>query len=534
MLEIRDLSITFLQKKKRNRVVSKLSLSIGRGEILALVGESGSGKSLSALSILKLLPPSARVRGKITFNNKDLGALSDKQMQKIRGSNISMIFQEPMTALNPLHSIGKQLREVIKLHEDQLPDASRQSPEKRILELLEMVGLSKLKNRLDAYPHQLSGGERQRVMIAMAMACEPELLIADEPTTAVDVTIQAQILALLKKLQRDRGLSILLITHDLTIVRKVADRVAIMQRGKLVEEGITAEVFASPQQEYTRKLLESEPKGIPPVAPPQGKEVILADKVTVRYPTKRNFFGKVLSWFHAADGISISVREGMTLGIVGESGSGKTTFALALLRLIKSEGRILFLSNRIDDFTTGEMRPLRNQLQVVFQDPFGSLNPRMTINQIIGEGLRVHRPDLSRFQRRKMVRKILEEMHLGPEMLDRYPHEFSGGQRQRIAVARAMVLEPKLVVLDEPTSALDLTVQAQIIELLHELQRSHATTFLFISHDLRVVRAVSHEVMVMRQGKVVEHGTTEQIFHHPRDEYTRNLIDAAFLETLAG
>jgi microcin C transport system ATP-binding protein len=325
-----------------------------------------------------------------------------------------------------------------------------------------------------------------------------------------------------------------LITHDLTIVRKVADRVAIMQRGKLVEIGQTAAVFANPQQEYTQKLLGSEPAGQPPAPPANHKLILQAEKVTVKYPTKRNFFGKPLAWFHAADGISVTVREGTTLGIVGESGSGKTTFALALLKLIQSEGRIVFLGDRIEDYTTRQMRPLRNKLQIVFQDPFGSLNPRMTINQIIGEGLRVHRPELSRFQRRKLVRKILEEMHLGPEMLDRYPHEFSGGQRQRIAVARAMVLEPKLVVLDEPTSALDLTVQSQIIELLHELQRSHATAFLFISHDLRVVRAMSHEVMVMKQGKVVEHGTAEQIFTQPQNDYTRSLIDAAFLETLSG
>ncbi len=532
MLHIENLSVTFLHKKSRSRAVSKLSLHIGKGEILALVGESGSGKSLTALSILRLLPPAALVRGKVHFCEQDLSAMTEAQMRKLRGSRISMIFQEPMTALNPLHTIGKQIREVIQLHEDAFPQKGFNMHEK-ILQLLEDVGLAKLKNRLDAYPHQLSGGERQRVMIAMAMACEPELLIADEPTTAVDVTIQAQILALLKDLQKTRGLSILLITHDLTIVRKVADRVAIMQRGKLVEEGITAEVFANPQQEYTQKLLGSEPKGIPTPPPLDGAEVILADKVTVRYPTKRNFFGKPTAWFHAADGISVSVREGMTLGIVGESGSGKTTFALALLRLTRCEGRIVFLGQGIEGFNNTQMRPYRDKLQIVFQDPFGSLNPRMTINQIIGEGLRVHRRDLTRFQRRKKVREILGEMHMGPEVLDRYPHEFSGGQRQRIAIARAMVLDPKMVVLDEPTSALDLTVQAQIIELLRELQRSHATTFLFISHDLRVVRSVSHEVMVMQQGKVVEHGTTEQIFTHPRNPYTKQLIDAAFLETLA-
>lgn len=531
LLHIKDLSVTFIQNKRRFRAVNRLNLTIDRGEIVALVGESGSGKSLSALSILRLLPASAHVHGKVIFGDVELSSLSESQMRGLRGSRISMIFQEPMTALNPLHSIGKQMREVIKLHQDEFPEANFDI-EVKVQTLLEEVELSKLKNRLDAYPHQLSGGERQRVMIAMALACNPDLLLADEPTTAVDVTVQAQLLALLKKLQKERGLAILLITHDLTIVRKVANRVVIMQKGRLVESGNTTEIFANPAQEYTRKLLGSEPTGcvLPPAA--NAPEIIAAENVSVKFPTKRSFFGKTKEWFHAVDGISVSVRQGTTLGIVGESGSGKTTLALALLRLIQSNGPIVFLGNRIDALSNAEMRQYRGQLQIVFQDPFGSLNPRMTVNQIIGEGLRVHRPKFTRFQRRKVVRKILEEMHLGPEMLDRYPHEFSGGQRQRIAIARAMVLEPEMVVLDEPTSALDLTVQAQIIELLKELQQIHKTSFLFISHDLRVVRALSHEVMVMKQGKVVEYADADTIYERPTQEYTRNLIHAAFLERL--
>ncbi len=537
LLSIENLSVTFNQKEGPVRAVDGLSLSIDRGEIVALVGESGSGKSMSALSILRLLPPAAQISGQIFFKQSgtssdeaaDLMLASESEMRAIRGGRISMIFQEPMTALNPLHSIGKQIREVLQLHQDRLPRENFVM-EDRVRQLLEEVGLTKLKDRLKAYPHELSGGERQRVMIAMAMACEPELLIADEPTTAVDVTIQAQILSLLRKLQKERGLSILLITHDLTIVRKVANRVAIMRHGKLVESGATQAVFDNPKKKYTQKLLSSEPKASESTPPADSPEIMLASKICVRFPTQRSFFGKPKGWFYAVDGISVNLREGMTLGIVGESGSGKTTFALALLRLIQSQGSIVFLGNPIHELSLNAMRPYRNRLQIVFQDPYGSLNPRMTINRIIGEGLRVHRPDLTRFQRRKQVRKILEEMHLGPEMLDRYPHEFSGGQRQRIAIARAMVLEPKLVVLDEPTSALDLTVQAQIIELLRELQQSHGTSFLFISHDLRVVRAVSHEVMVMQHGKIVEHGPTDQIYQRPRMAYTRKLINAAFLE----
>jgi microcin C transport system ATP-binding protein len=559
LLNIKDLSVTFIQNKKRFKAVNRLNLTINRGEIVALVGESGSGKSLSALSILRLLPASARVQGKIFFRQHsslteqgdarsvgeseargsippldltDLNTLSEAQMRKLRGSRISMIFQEPMTALNPLHSIGKQLREVIRLHEDEFK-TEHFDMESKVQKLIEEVGLSKLKNRLTAYPHQLSGGERQRVMIAMALACDPDLLLADEPTTAVDVTIQAQLLALLKKLQKERGLSILLITHDLTIVRKVADRVAIMQKGRLVESGVTTDIFANPTQEYTQKLLGSEPTGRPLPPPVEATEIISGDHICVSFPTKRSFFGTPKEWFHAVDGISVSVRQGTTLGIVGESGSGKTTLALALLRLIKSKGKIVFLGQPIDALSNAEMRQYRNRLQIVFQDPYGSLNPRMTVNHLIGEGLRVHRPDLTRFARRKLVRKILAEMGLSPEMLDRYPHEFSGGQRQRIAIARAMVLEPEVVVLDEPTSALDLTVQAQIIELLKALQQTHQTSFLFISHDLRVVRALSHQVMVMQHGKVVELADADTIYENSTQDYTRNLIHAAFLEKLA-
>jgi len=537
LLNVDQLNVSFRRGGENHAVVKDVSFSIDRGEILALVGESGSGKSMTALAILRLLPPGAHVSGTVQMaasqdgaeEAADLSRLSENQLRHLRGNRIAMIFQEPMTALNPLHSIGKQIREVLRLH-GALPNEGKEGLTRRVQELLEMVGLSKLKDRLNAYPHELSGGERQRVMIAMAMACEPELLIADEPTTAVDVTIQAQLLALLKKLQRERGLSILLITHDLTIVRRVADRVAVMKQGKIVEQGNTADVFANPKKNYTKLLLNSEPKGTPPAVPADAAMVMESSGIDVRYPRKRHFFGGVKVWNHAVESIALSVKEGTTLGVVGESGSGKSSLAMALLRLIPAEGPVVFLGTPIENYDGNAMRPLRKDLQVVFQDPYGSLNPRMTVNRIIGEGLRVHYPDMTRFERRKRCRQILEEVELTPDMLDRYPHEFSGGQRQRIAIARAMVLDPRFVVLDEPTSALDLTVQSQIIDLLKRFQQRHRTSYLFISHDLRVIRAMSHEVMVMQHGKIVEHGPTAQIFEAPQQAYTHQLIHAALLD----
>lgn len=546
LLSVDNLTISFPRPDGEiSPVVENVSFHIDKGETVALVGESGSGKSLTALSIVRLLPSSAQCTGHITMidpplpfishngeetdpepSYTDITSLNEKQLCRLRGNRISMIFQEPMTALNPLHTIGKQIREVLRLHRP----LKRNDMEVRVRELLEMVGLKKLAGRLDAYPHELSGGERQRVMIAMAMACEPELLIADEPTTAVDVTIQMQLLKLLKKLQRERGLSILLITHDLTIVQKVADRVMVMCEGNIVEQAEANELFAKPIHEYTQKLLGSSPSGNPP-SPPENPAIILETPgITVRYPRKKHFLGGVSEWNVAVDSIPLTIPKSTTIGVVGESGSGKTSFAMAMLRLVKSEGPIVFLGQEINGVATKDLRPLRKQLQVVFQDPYGSLNPRMTVHQIIAEGLRVHHPQLTRSERRKKTRRILEEMDLTPDMLDRYPHEFSGGQRQRIAIARAMVLDPELVVLDEPTSALDLTVQSHIIDLLCRYQSRHGTSFLFISHDLRVVRAISHQVMVVRNGKLVEYGPTTAIFDQPKQEYTRKLIKAALLE----
>ncbi len=526
LLSVRDLSVAFHQGGNTSLAVDRVSFDIKRGEVVALVGESGSGKSVSANSILKLLPYPAASHpgGQILFNGKDLMTASDAELRHVRGNDITMIFQEPMTSLNPLHSIERQIAEILDLHQDMKGPAARA----RVLELLHQVGIREPEKRLPAYPHELSGGQRQRVMIAMALANRPELLIADEPTTALDVTVQAQILELLKKLKDEHGMSMLFITHDLGIVRKIADRVCVMTKGKIVETGPTAEIFANPQHAYTRHLLASEPKGSPPVSDTSKPVVMQADDIKVWFPIKAGFLRKVVDHVKAVDGIDLTLRAGQTLGVVGESGSGKTTLGLALTRLISSEGRISFIGNDINGFTFQQMRPFRNRMQVVFQDPYGSLSPRMVVADIVAEGLRIHEPSLSESDRDARVAEAIEEVGLDPSTRWRYPHEFSGGQRQRIAIARAMVLKPQFVMLDEPTSALDMSVQAQVVDLLRELQAKHALAYLFISHDLKVVRALANDMIVMRQGKVVEQGPSERIFTAPQEEYTKALMAAAF------
>ncbi|PLX42397.1 MAG: microcin ABC transporter ATP-binding protein [Hyphomicrobiales bacterium] len=524
LLTVEDLAVTFRADGKETEAVKPLSFSIGKGETLALVGESGSGKSVTALSIMQLLPPSAHhPSGSIRFNGRQLIGASHKEMRKVRGNRISMIFQEPMTSLNPLHTIERQIGEVLTLHRGLGESAAR----KKVLELLNKVHIRNPEQRLGAYPHQLSGGQRQRVMIAMALANEPDLLIADEPTTALDVTVQAQILKLLRELQQDLGMAMLLITHDLGIVRKMADTVCVMTKGEMVEQGPSEDVFAAPAHPYTRHLLDAEPSGQPPKSDDRAEIVMQADDIKVWFPVKRGFFRKTVDHVKAVDGIDLTVRAGQTLGVVGESGSGKTTLGLALLRLISSQGRIAYLGNNIEQFGFREMQPLRSDLQVVFQDPFGSLSPRLSISEIVEEGL-VVQGGFSYAERRRRAAEALEEVGIGAEALDRYPHEFSGGQRQRIAVARAMVLEPNFVMLDEPTSALDMSVQAQIVDLLRDLQKRHNLAYMFISHDLKVVRALANEVIVMRAGRVMEQGPAEQIFDHPQTEYTKALMAAAF------
>ncbi len=524
LLTVEDLAVTFRADGKETEAVKPLSFSIGKGETLALVGESGSGKSVTALSIMQLLPPSAHhPSGSIRFNGRQLIGASHKEMRKVRGNRISMIFQEPMTSLNPLHTIERQIGEVLTLHRGLGESAAR----KKVLELLNKVHIRNPEQRLGAYPHQLSGGQRQRVMIAMALANEPDLLIADEPTTALDVTVQAQILKLLSELQQDLGMAMLLITHDLGIVRKMADTVCVMTKGEMVEQGPSEDVFAAPAHPYTRHLLDAEPSGQPPKSDDRAEIVMQADDIKVWFPVKRGFFRKTVDHVKAVDGIDLTVRAGQTLGVVGESGSGKTTLGLALLRLISSQGRIAYLGNNIEQFGFREMQPLRSDLQVVFQDPFGSLSPRLSISEIVEEGL-VVQGGFSYAERRRRAAEALEEVGIGAEALDRYPHEFSGGQRQRIAVARAMVLEPNFVMLDEPTSALDMSVQAQIVDLLRDLQKRHNLAYMFISHDLKVVRALANEVIVMRAGRVMEQGPAEQIFDHPQTEYTKALMAAAF------
>jgi len=525
LLQIRDLSVSFDTPGGEVQAVRRVSFDIDKGETVALVGESGSGKSVTALSILQLLPypPARHPSGSILFRGQELVGAPEPSLRRVRGDRIAMIFQEPMTSLNPLHTIEKQVNEVLFVHKGMGRGAARG----RTLELLRLVGLRDAERRLGAYPHELSGGERQRVMIAMALANEPDLLIADEPTTALDVTIQAQILTLLKELQARLGMALLLITHDLTIVRKVAARVCVMTQGEIVESGPTADIFAQPRHAYTRHLLDAEPKGRAASAPAEAPVVVTAQNVKVWFPIKGGLLQRARDYIKAVDGITVTVRQGHTVGVVGESGSGKTTLAMALLRLQSSEGQIQFGGHEIQGLSSKQLRPLRREMQVVFQDPYGSLSPRMSVGQIIEEGLRVHRLGRDEDERRGMIEQVLREVGLDPDSRHRYPHEFSGGQRQRIAIARAMVLRPRFVVLDEPTSALDMSVQAQIVDLLRELQVRHKLAYLFISHDLRVVRALSDEVIVMRAGRVVEHGSTVEIFDQPKEPYTRALMAAA-------
>ena len=526
LLSIRDLSVSFTQGAQETLAVDHISFDIGRGETVALVGESGSGKSVSALSVLRLLPyPAAsHPSGQIFYNGVDILAADEATQRKVRGNEISMIFQEPMTSLNPLHTIERQIGETLKLHRGMGDKAARD----RTLELLTQVGIRDPEKRLDSFPHQLSGGQRQRVMIAMALANEPDLLIADEPTTALDVTVQAQILELLADLRRKKSMSMLFITHDLGIVRKVADRVCVMTDGQIVESGPTEQIFTNPQHEYTRHLIAAEPKGRPPKADPNAETVMRGDDIKVWFPVKKGLMRRTVDYIKGVDGVDVTVRAGQTLGVVGESGSGKTTLGLALARMIASKGEIRFDGQEIDRLSFRQMRPHRHALQVVFQDPYGSLSPRMSVAEIIQEGLRIHQPGLSAEERDAMVVDVLKEVDLDPESRFRYPHEFSGGQRQRIAIARAMVLKPRFVMLDEPTSALDMSVQAQVVDLLRDLQKRHNLAYLFISHDLKVVRALANEVIVMRAGKVVEAGPAEQIFDAPQTDYTRALIAAAF------
>ena len=528
LLEVKDLAVSF----GATQAVEGVSFSIAKGETLALVGESGSGKSVSALSVLKLLPyPSAHhPAGSVRFKGQELLDAPDAALRRVRGNDISMIFQEPMTSLNPLHSVERQIGEVLEVHRGMTGEAARA----RVIELLGKVGIRDPESRLEAYPHQLSGGQRQRVMIAMALANEPDLLIADEPTTALDVTVQAQILKLLKDLQRETGMALLLITHDLGIVRAMADRVAVMQHGRIVEQAASETLFTNPKHAYTRLLLAAEPKGVAPKPDPKAADVIAADDLKVWFPIKRGFFRKTVGHIKAVDGVSVRVKAGQTLGIVGESGSGKTTLGLALLRLIASQGPIVYLGQDISGFDAGNMRPLRREMQVVFQDPFGSLSPRLSIRQIVEEGLIATGAKLSADERDALVAEALAEVGLDPAAMERYPHEFSGGQRQRIAIARAMVLKPKFVMLDEPTSALDMSVQAQIVDLLRDLQARYGLSYLFISHDLRVVRALSNEVVVMRDGVIVEQGPSEQIFTKPKQAYTKALLAAALSHKVAG
>ncbi len=525
LIEVRDLAVEFTAGDSCQCVVQGLNFDIRRGETLALVGESGSGKSVTAHSILRLLPyPLARhPAGTIRYAGHDLLTVNEKKLRHIRGNRIAMIFQEPMTSLNPLHNIEKQINEVLALHKGLTGKAAT----KRTLELLELVGIPEPHKRLKALPHELSGGQRQRVMIAMALANEPELLIADEPTTALDVTVQLKILELLKDLQARLGMALLLITHDLNLVKRIAHRVCVMQRGVIVEQASCDELFDNPQHPYTQELLGAEPSGSP-VANAAGKPVLEVEDLRVWFPIKKGVLRHTVDHVKAVDGIHFSLHQGQTLGIVGESGSGKSTLGLAILRLIGSKGVIRFQGQDMHDLTQHQVRPLRRQMQVVFQDPFGSLSPRMSVCQIIGEGLRIHKMGSEEEQEQAIIDALLE-VGLDPETRHRYPHEFSGGQRQRIAIARALVLKPALILLDEPTSALDRTVQRQVVELLRSLQRKYNLTYLFISHDLAVVKALSHHLMVVKQGRVVEQGPAEAIFAAPQHVYTQQLLEAAFL-----
>jgi microcin C transport system ATP-binding protein len=533
LLDVRDLSVAFHHGGNTSVAVDRVSFEIKRGECVALVGESGSGKSVSAMSILRLLPyPTAsHPSGHIRFKGHELLSMSEREIRGIRGNDISIIFQEPMTSLNPLHTIGAQIGEILQLHNG----IRGSKPRERTLELLTQVGIPDPETRLASYPHQLSGGQRQRVMIAMALANEPDLLIADEPTTALDVTVQAQILALLADIRQRLGMSLLFITHDLGIVRRIADTVCVMNNGKIVEQGPVEQVFTSPQHAYTKALLAAEPKPDPAPPRPEAPVVMSADGLKVWFPIKRGLLRKTVGHVKAVDGVSLQVRQGETLGVVGESGSGKTTLGLALLRLISSQGPIVFLSKDIQGLQFKDMRPIRRDMQIVFQDPFGALSPRMSVGDIVAEGLSVHQPSLSSEDRETRVVKALQDVGLDPKTRFRYPHEFSGGQRQRISIARAAVLEPSFVVLDEPTSALDMLFQAQMVDLLRELQRKRDLTYLFISHDLRVVASLASHLIVMRHGKVVEEGPAAELFKNPKTDYTRALFAAAFrIETAPG
>jgi microcin C transport system ATP-binding protein len=526
LVDVRNLSVAFHRGEETTHALRGISFDIRRGETVALVGESGSGKSVTALSVMRLLPyPSAsHPSGEIFFDGRDVLKMDEAAVRQMRGDDIGIIFQEPMTSLNPLHIVERQVGETLKLHQGLSDEAARA----RTLDLLVKAGINDPEEKMQAYPHQLSGGQRQRVMIAMALANKPDLLIADEPTTALDVTIQAQILALLKQLQAELNMAMLLITHDLGIVRKMADRVCVMRYGEIVERGPVEDIFTAPQHPYTRHLLASEPKGKPPASNAGAPIVLEADDLKVWYPIKRGLLRRTVDHVKAVDGLSLKLREGQTLGVVGESGSGKTTLGLALLRLVSSRGPIAYVGQRIDGLKSAAMRPLRRHMQIVFQDPYGSLSPRLSVSQIIEEGLAIQNPKLTYAERRARVSRAMEEVGLDPATQDRYPHEFSGGQRQRIAIARAMVLEPKFVMLDEPTSALDVSVQAQIVDLLRDLQDRHRLAYLFISHDLRVVRALANEMIVMRHGKVVEEGPAVDIFTRPQTDYTKALMAAAF------
>jgi microcin C transport system ATP-binding protein len=526
LLSVRDLSVAFRQGEREILAVDRISFDLKKGETVALVGESGSGKSVSALSVLKLLPyPAAsHPSGQIYFKGEELLQRTEREMRQVRGNDITIIFQEPMTSLNPLHTIEKQIGEILELHRGVRGAKARA----RVVELLGQVGIPDPESRLGSYPHQLSGGQRQRVMIAMALANEPDLLIADEPTTALDVTVQAQILKLLKDIQTRLGMSILFITHDLGIVRRIADVVCVMQRGKIVEQGPVEEVFTEPQHPYTKALLAAEPKPDPAPLQPDAPIVVETKDLKVWFPIKRGLMRKVVGHIKAVDGVSVAVRKGETLGVVGESGSGKTTLGLAILRLISSDGPVVFMGKPIQGLKFEDMRPLRRDMQIVFQDPYGSLSPRMSIADIIEEGLWVHHPKMTAEERDASVVRALQEVGLDPESRFRYPHEYSGGQRQRIAVARAIVLEPTFVMLDEPTSALDMLIQSQIVDLLRDLQKRRGLTYMFISHDLRVVAALASRLIVMRNGKVVEEGAAADLFKRPQSDYTKALFAAAF------
>ena len=522
ILNVRDLKVSFSQDGVQTAAVKGVSFTLDRGETVALVGESGSGKSVTALSTVSLLGDSAQVQGSVVYDGQEMIGADKKLLHKVRGNDISFIFQEPMTSLNPLHTIEKQMTESLSLHQG-LDGAKARA---RILELLDKVGIRDAESRLTAYPHELSGGQRQRVMIAMALANKPDILIADEPTTALDVTIQAQILELLAELQASENMGLLFITHDLGIVRRIADKVCVMKDGEIVESGPTAEIFENPKHPYTRKLLAAEPSGEPGPVVRDAELIAETEALKIWFPIRRGFLRRTVGHVKAVNAADLTVRAGETVGIVGESGSGKTTLALAIMRLITSEGRISFRGRDIRKWSTRELRRLRKDMQIVFQDPYGSLSPRMTCFQIIAEGLKIHNVDPTR-DKRELVAEVMGETGLDPAAMDRYPHEFSGGQRQRIAIARAMVLRPRLLVLDEPTSALDMTVQVQIVDLLRDLQRKYGLAYLFISHDLKVVRAMSHKVIVMKQGDVVEQGSARDVFDAPREPYTRTLVAAA-------